>query len=102
MAPLTGQDKQEIRNFMEQKAYETGIAVRWIKAAIHDAAQAIEDIEGGTYKIQCPEDKLLSIVDIGSREVDAATAPYGLTLTNQEKKWLRAKVLERRFIKDKV
>jgi len=101
MAALSESEKAKIRNFIEEKATSASVPISWVKGAINAAAQAIQDLEDGTKTI-VKADVPASLLAIGSADIDAATSPFGITFTGQQKKWLRAKVLELRFLKDKV
>lgn len=83
MTTLTTPELRGIRNAIERKA----VSVRWTKAAIHDAAQAVED-------------RLASSASVISSDIDAATSSHGLTLTVQEKKLLVAMVLRAKYGRD--
>jgi hypothetical protein len=95
MASLTNNEKAQVRRFLAKKS-----AVTWLKAAINAAAQVIQDLEDGTYVIQQSDIDPggTTLTQLGSTKIDAATAP--VVFTNQQKKWLRAKILELNFIKD--
>ena len=74
MATLTDAEKVKIRNATERKANANGIPIRWSKAALNDAAQAVEDL-------------LVSSAATISSTIDTATVgPYGVTYTAAEKK----------------
>ena len=77
MATLTTEEKVKIRNDMERKAAQEGIPVQWIKDAVNDAAQAIEDL-------------IINNATAISNAIDAASQPHGITFTADEKKWLVA------------
>lgn len=78
MATLTIEEKVAIRNAIARKATESDIPVRWVKACINDAAQAVETLIAN------------SSVAI-SNAIDTATVvPYGVTFTAAEKRWIVA------------
>ena len=104
MATLTISELRKIRNRAEAKANTTGIPIRWVKAAIHDTVQAIEDAIDGTINItrlEVPGGAGEGFNIIVSARIDAAAIPYGLTFTNAEKKWLFAFVVEQKYERDK-
>lgn len=88
MAALTDVEKRIIRNFLERKATDTQVPVSWVKAAVNDGAQAIEDL-------------IVANAGAISSAIDAATTPHGVTFTAAEKKALVAKTLELKFVRDK-
>jgi hypothetical protein len=77
MATLTDREKTMIRNRAEQKATEAGVPIRWVKGALNDSAQAVEDL-------------IVSSATAISNTIDAASQPYGITFTATEKKWIVA------------
>jgi len=89
MAVLTTQELRRVRNHLEKK--QNGAAITWSKSAINAASQAVEDL------LDAPSTKAAI-----SGAIDTALTPYGVTLTNAQKKWLVAKVFESKFIKDQV
>lgn len=90
MATLTDAEKVKIRNAIARKAATADIPIRWGKAAINAAAQAVEDL-------------LVSSAVTISNAIDAATVgPYGITFTAAEKKWIVAWALSAKFDRDKV
>lgn len=89
MATLTNDEKRKIRNAVERKANENDIPISWVKGAINEAAQAIEDaISDPAFQISVSDD------------IDTATSAYSITFTNQEKKWLFAFVCDLKFRRD--
>jgi hypothetical protein len=89
MATLTDEEKRKIRNAAERKANANSVSISWVKGAVNDAAQAIEDaISAAAFQTQV------------SSDIDTATSSYGVTFTNQEKKWLFAFVCEHKFRRD--
>jgi hypothetical protein len=90
MATLTDAEKALIRRRIAKLARENDVPITWIKAAINDAAQAVEDIlDSAAFKSQT------------STAMDTATQSYGITFTNTEKKWIGAYVMFTRYDKDK-
>lgn len=87
MATLTDQEKTKIRQTVARKAAEHDVPIGWVKGAINDAAQAVED-------------HLVDQASAISTEIDTATSPYGITFTNQEKKWIVALVMEMKYTRD--
>jgi hypothetical protein len=103
MATLTNAEKRKIRNAVERKANKTDIPITWIKAAVHDAAQVIEDALSGDDPIlraECAPTVGTGFDGITSSRIDTATTPHGVTFTNQEKKWLAAVVMEVKYTRD--
>lgn len=77
MAILTDEEKTKIRNAAARKADEIGVPIRWVKGALNDVAQAVEDL-------------LVNNATAISNAIDAASEPYGITFTAAEKKWIVA------------
>lgn len=77
MATLTDEEKTKIRNAAARKADKAGVPIRWVKGALNDAAQAVEDLINN------------SSIAI-SNVINAASEPYGITFTAAEKKWIVA------------
>lgn len=77
MATLTTEEKVKIRNAAARKANEAGVPIRWVKGALNDAAQAVEDLI------------VASAIPI-SNAINTASAPYGITFTATEKRWIVA------------
>lgn len=89
MTILTNEEKRKIRNAAERKANQNDLPISWVKDAINDAAQAIEDaISDPAFQTSV------------SDGIDVATAPYSISFTNQEKKWLFAFVCDHKFRRD--
>ena len=84
MAALTEDEKTEIRNLMEKKAQEMGVDLRWIKVAMDDTAQAVED-------------ELQSAKTSISTAMDTASQAHGVTFTGAEKKKIGALVLKKQY-----
>lgn len=89
MATLTDAEKVILRQAVARKAAEAGIPIRWVKACLHDTAQAIEDILSG-----------LSLQNEVSNAIDGASSPYGVTFTAMEKRWITALVMEFKHTRD--
>ena len=83
----TDDEKRKIRNAVERKATETGIPIRWVKDALNDATDDLDSF------IQNAKPQIANVID-------AATQPYGVTLTAQEKTWFTAIVLRRLLLRD--
>ena len=89
MATLTQAEKVILRRVTARKAGEAGVPVRWVKACLHDAGQAIENILDSTaFKAQV------------SDAIDSAASPYGVSFTNTEKRWLVAFIMELKRTRD--
>jgi hypothetical protein len=104
MAALTDRQRRLIRNRAERKSQDLGVPVRWVKGAIHDAAQAIVDTLDGTVNLtraEVPPGEGIGLPAILSARIDTATSAYGVTFTNPEKKWIVAFTLEQLFERDK-
>lgn len=104
MALLTESQYRRIRNRAEQKAHDSGVPVRWVKGAIHDAAQAIVDALDGTVPLtrsEVPAGGGIGFQVVMSARIDAATASHGVSFTNAEKKWLFAFTVEQIYERDK-
>ena len=91
MGTLTEQEKQKIRNAAERKANELSVPIHWVKAAIGDSAQAVEDIIDST-----------SFKTAISDGIDTAAAVHSVTFTANEKKWIAALVMEVRYTRDVI
>lgn len=89
MAVLTNEEKAKIRNAVEKIANQNGVSIDYVKGAINDSAQAIEDA-------------LVSMKTAVSSDIDNASSTYGVTFTNQQKRWIAAKVMELCFVRDWV
>ncbi len=89
MATLTTAQKLLIQRYIENKATSSGSSVRWVKAALNAAAQAVEN-------------ELTTIQPIVASAMNVATSPYGLTLNATEKKWLGGLVMYVKYVKDVV
>lgn len=87
MATLVATEQVKIRNAVARKAEQGDIAIRWTKAAIGDAAQAVEDL-------------LVNNATAINNAIDAAASPYGVTFTATEKKWLVAVTLLSKYNRD--
>lgn len=83
MGILTNQEKTRIRNILESKVASQS----WAKAAVNDAAQAIEDF-------------LVDNASAVSATINTASAPHGVTFTAPQKKILVAAVLYVKFLRD--
>ena len=79
MAVLTSNELTEIRQFC------TKVPVRWSKAQLNSAAQAVEN-------------ELTGLAAGISAAIDAAVLPF--VFTNAEKKLIAAKVFEHKFKRD--
>lgn len=91
MATLTDAEKVEIRKVIAKKATESDVPVAWVKGAINAAAQAVEDIlSSGAFQTQVSDD------------IDTASAPYSVSFTNVEKKWISAVVMDLKYVRDIV
>lgn len=91
MATLTNTEKVKIRKAIARKAAESDVPVAWVKGAINDAAQVVEDIlASGAFQTQV------------SNAIDTASAPYSVTFTNAEKKWIGAVVMDLKYVRDIV
>ncbi len=89
MATLTTDEKVKIRRAVARKAANIGVPVSWVKGAVNDSAQAVEDIlASAAFQTQVSDD------------IDTASTPYGVTFTNSEKKWIAALVMEINYVKD--
>lgn len=89
MATLTDEEKVKIRRAAARKAANADIPIAWVKGAINDSAQAVEDILASTaFRTQV------------STDIDAASSPYGVTFTVQEKNWIAALVMEVKYSRD--
>ena len=88
MATLTAIQKQQVRNWMEQKALLSNVPVTWVKAAVDAAAQAVEDL-------------LVSNATAISNAINAASTPHGVTFTVTQKRMLVALVFQARFLADR-
>jgi len=89
MAELTEAEKILLRQTVERKSNEAGIPQRWVKACLHDVGQAIENILSST-----------NLQTAISNAVDTAAAPYGVTFSGTEKRWLAAIVMEIKHTRD--
>lgn len=89
MATLTTEEKTKIRNAAARKAVEADVPVRWVKGALNDAAQAVEDLI------------IASAIPI-SNAINAASQPYGITFTAAEKKWIVALTVLMKHNRDMV
>ena len=104
MAALTDQQRRLIRNRAERKAQSLGVPIRWVKVAIHDAAQAIVDTLDGVVNLtrsEVPPGDGIGFPAVLSARIDTATSQHSLTFTTAEKKWLFAFVVEQIFERDK-
>jgi len=89
MATLTTEERALIRRRIAKKAIEQDVDIAWVKGAVNDAAQAIEDIlTSATLQTQV------------SGAIDAAASPYGVTFTAQEKRWIVALVMSAKCNRD--
>lgn len=89
MATLTDKEKVKIRNAAARKASEADVPIRWVKGALNDAAQAVEDLI------------VASAVPINNA-INTASAPYGITFTATEKKWIVALTVLMKYNRDMV
>jgi len=65
------------------------VPVRWVKDCLHGVGQGIENIlDGASFKTAV------------SNVIDSAAAPYGVTFTINEKRWLLALVMELKHTRD--
>jgi hypothetical protein len=101
MAVLTDLERTNLRNFMERKAQQANTPVVWVKQQINDAAQVICDTLDGTVPLTRTEISPggTSLPAVLSLRADLATAP--LILTNEQKRFLIAKVFEVKFQRDR-
>ena len=91
MATLTTEELVKIRRAAARKAARADVPISWVKGALNDSAQAVENV--------------LSSVALQSQissSIDAASSPYGITFTAQEKRWIAAMVMEVKFTRDVV
>ena len=89
MATLTDEEKVKVRRVVARKAAEVDVPVSWVKSAVNDSAQAVEDIlASAAFKTQV------------SNDIDTASTPYSVAFTNEEKKWIAALVMEVNYVKD--
>lgn len=100
---LTAKQLFNLQREAESKSYATNSAIRWTKAALNAAVQAISDTLDGDVLLQRSEvsPSGTGLPLIVSARIDAATSPFGLTLTNAEKKWLAAFVYYEIYVRDK-
>ena len=91
MATLTDAEKIKLRNAVERKANALGIPQRWVKACLHGTVQAIEDVLDGA-----------AVRTAVSGAIDTAAAPYGVTFTTPEKKFIVALVMQIKYARDIV
>lgn len=89
MAILTVAELDELSNKMCKEMKAEGIVIDYNRPIINAALQAIEDWYE-TAKLQ------------GSSDIDAATAPYGYTFTNPQKKKLFKWWLWQKFFRESV
>ncbi len=89
MAALTEDEKVMVMQFMVLLATQNNVSVNYIKDVVRDAAQAVEDL-------------LVSAASTISTTINTATAPYGITLTADQKRWLVSKVFELKFVRDGI
>ncbi len=87
MAALTDREKRLVRNFMEKKANEMGVPVRWIKDCMNNTAQAVEDA-------------LEAIKPSVAADMNAASSPYGVTFNAAEKKKIAAIVMDVKYVRE--
>ena len=84
MATLTAIELNSV-----QREYERNrLPIRFRKAVFNAAAQAVED-------------RMTNSAAIIAADIDAATAPFGVTLTGAEKKQIAAQVFRLKFARDK-
>ena len=88
MATLTAEERQKIRRALERYANENDLPIDYVKGAVNDAAQAIED-------------QLTNVQASISAAVDAATAPYGISFTAAQKKIIGAYVFAAKYERDR-
>ena len=89
MATLTADELTKIRRAAAYKAREQSVELRWIKACLHDSAQAVEDILASS-----------ALATQISSAIDSASSPYGVTFSAQEKRWVAALVMEVKYSRD--
>lgn len=89
MATLTDEEKVKIRNAAARRANEAGVPIRWVKGALNDSAQAVEDLLANS---------ALAI----SNAINAASEPYGITFTAVEKRWIVALTVLMKHNRDMV
>lgn len=89
MAVLTEAEKVKIRRGLERWANENGVPVAWVKAAVNDAAQAVED---------ALQNMKVSV----SSTMDTASQAHGVTFSNPQKKIIAAWVMELNHVRDTI
>ena len=103
MATLTTEEKNAIVKRAGVKSAAAGVSIRWVKQAIYDSAQAIEDAVSGDINLtrtEVPAGPGIGFNIVVSGRIDTAASPYGITFTNAEKKWLFAYVMEQTYTRD--
>lgn len=102
MATLSPAERVDVRNRLEAKALALGIPVSWVKGLVDAAAQAVEDLISGDSLIARAEVPAggISFPVLLSARLDAATQPFGVTLTAAQKRHLVAFVLRVKFERD--
>jgi hypothetical protein len=104
MATLTDAEKIKIIRRAHEKAHAAGVPVRWVKAALLDVVQTIQDAVDGTINIQkaeCAAGTGTGFNVIVSDRIDVTATTHGLTFTTAEKKWLFAFTMELTYERDK-
>lgn len=89
MAVLTDDEKVKIRRGLEKWANDQGVPIAWVKAAVNDAAQAVEDA-------------LQSMKISVSADMDTASQAHGVTFSNPQKKIIAAWVMELNHVRDTI
>jgi hypothetical protein len=88
MATLSADEKTKIRRALADVAQANDIPITWVKAAVNDAAQAVEDL-------------LVNNAEAISTAIDTASQPHGVTFTVAQKKALVAWTLFVKYERDK-
>jgi len=88
MATLTTAEKDAVMKALARYARANDLPVTWVKDAVRDAAQAIED-------------ELTAAQATISAAVDTATSPHGITFTGAQKKIIGAWVFNAKYGRDK-
>jgi hypothetical protein len=91
MATLTEDERLAIRKRAAEKAQEFDVPIRWVKAALNDSAQAVEDVLSS-----------VAVQTAVSDDIDTASGAYGVTFTAQEKRWIAALVMATKYTRDIV
>lgn len=89
MAALTETERVKVRRGIEKWANDNGVPVSWVKAAVNDSAQAVEDA-------------IQAIKADVANDIDAASQPHGVTFTAAQKKVIAAWVLRLNYVRDTI